>query len=82
MSDIERVKGKLRETILRFARRRLFKDFHAAELLTYCRVLHPEVAPDSPGRILRELRKDGVLDYVMTSRRNSEYVMLRVNNAA
>ena len=31
------------------------------------------IAPDSPGRILRELRLNGRLDYVVLNRRQSLY---------
>lgn len=47
--------------------------FHAEELRTFVRDRAPEIAPDSPGRILREMRLQGRLHYVVINRRSSLY---------
>ena len=66
----ERVKSAIRKHIIAFCypgRR-----FHMDELTRYVRGQVP-TAPDSAGRILRALRQDGVIDYRLVSRRDSEY---------
>jgi len=48
-------------------------EFHNAELVAYIRAAGFEVAPDSPGRIMRDLRSAGTIDYVVVNRRQSLY---------
>ena len=43
------------------------------ELRQYVELHAPDIAPDSPGRILRELRLDGLLNYEVINRRDSLY---------
>jgi hypothetical protein len=47
--------------------------FHAEDLRRYVLAVEPEIAPGSPDRILRALRQEGKLDYVVIDRRNSLY---------
>jgi len=42
--------------------------------------LDPGIAPDSPGRILRELRLRGWLNYVVINRRQSLYQFRSLGN--
>ena len=72
-SQLARVRDKVKSTVIRFARSRLGKTYNASDLLRYCRVLQPEIAPDSPSRIMRDLRRAGVIDYTLISRQNSQY---------
>lgn len=48
-------------------------DFHVEELRQFVLDNVPEIAPDSPGRILRELRLQGIIDYIVVNRRASLY---------
>jgi hypothetical protein len=43
------------------------------DLRTYLQELECDFSPDSPSRILRELRLRGWIDYVVTNRRQSAY---------
>ncbi|MCC6494395.1 MAG: hypothetical protein IT424_15395 [Pirellulales bacterium] len=45
------------------------------ELQSYVTERDVAVAPDSPSRILRALRDAGQVDYVVTSRPKSEYLI-------
>lgn len=47
--------------------------FHVDELREYVLDRVVQIAPDSPGRILRELRLVGQLNYVVLNRRQSLY---------
>ena len=51
--------------------------FHMAELSDFVRD-RTGVAPDSPGRILRQLRSRGKLNYRVVDRRSSLYEMTRL----
>ena len=46
--------------------------FHMQELTEYV-VRHAQVAPDSPGRVMRDLRKRGVIGVELVSRSKSQY---------
>lgn len=46
------------------------------------RELEEAIAPDSPGRILRQLRQQGVLNYAVVSRRQSLYRVVPVERPA
>lgn len=77
MSDREeraRVRAKIGGLILTFYRAHIGMAFHAEDLRRYVLALAPEIAPDSPGRILRMLRQEGQLDYVVIDRRDSLYL--------
>lgn len=73
----ERVKQAIRRHILAFAAAHVGQRFHMEELTRYVRQQSP-TAPDSAGRILRALRQDGVLDYRLISRHDSEYEIVSV----
>jgi hypothetical protein len=68
-----RVYSKIAPLIMAFANDYAGKQFHVEQLRRYVRDYTPDVAPDSPGRILRELRLEGRLDYVVVNRRQSLY---------
>ena len=68
-----RVYNKIAPLILEFEVLRAGKAFHGEDLRTFVTHRLPEVAPDSPGRILRALRLEGHLDYVVLDRGNSLY---------
>lgn len=76
MSDKDeraRVYGKIAPVILQFSAHYAGMQFHVEELRTFVTLFAPEVAPDSPGRILRQLRQEGKLNYVVLNRRQSLY---------
>ena len=78
--ELTRVTGKTAGAILGFLRRRLangFVEFHADDLRGDV-ACHTVTAPASADRILRDLRRAGVVDYVVVNRRNSLYRILRV----
>lgn len=84
-ANIERVAEKIERFVLHFCRLRLrFKQaqFHVEALRDYVvRELNPEhetVAPASPDRILRLLRQQNKLDYIVLSRSESLYEVLWV----
>lgn len=68
----DRVKLAIRKHIIAFAAAYTGRHFHMEELTSYVRY-HVPTAPDSAGRILRALRQDGVIDYRLVSRHDSEY---------
>lgn len=53
-------------------------DFTADDLRRYVAIAVPGIAPDSPSRILRELRKQGRVDYEVVSRAQSLYRVVAV----
>ena len=68
-----RVYGKIAPVILAFARDNAGEAFHAEELRQHVTQYAPELAPSSTDRILRQLRQEGKLDYVVLNRRQSLY---------
>jgi len=68
-----RVYVKIAPLILEFARVMGTREFHVETLRRFVRHYYPEIAPDSPGRILRQLRIEGRLDYSVINRRDSLY---------
>jgi hypothetical protein len=75
-----RVYGRIAPLIMSFAEEAGDNEFHVEELRRYVIARAPEVAPDSPGRILRELRLEGRLDYVVLNRRQSLYQFTPTSN--
>ncbi len=71
----DRVKQAIRQHIIAFASAHTGRHFHMDDLTRYVRAQVP-TAPDSAGRILRALRQDGVIDYRLVSRHDSEYEIL------
>jgi hypothetical protein len=72
-AERERVYGRIAPLILEFWGNKGGREFHVEELRQYVLTRVPLIAPDSPGRILRELRLQGALDYIVTNRRQSLY---------
>jgi hypothetical protein len=69
----DRVYSRIASAILTFANDHAGEMFHVEQLRRYVRSRDLEVAPDSPGRILRELRLEGRINYVVINRRQSLY---------
>lgn len=57
---------------LRMVQRRAVPEFHMAELTEYV-ARYVQTAPDSPGRVLRDLRARGLVAYVVVDRGASRY---------
>ncbi|MCC6491525.1 MAG: hypothetical protein IT424_00720 [Pirellulales bacterium] len=57
------------------ARSSTMPKFPLKDLRSYVAQRDAAVAPDSPSRILRALRDAGQVDYVVTSRPKSEYLI-------
>ena len=68
-----RVYSRIAPLIMVFYRDNAGKQFHAEDLRRYVLAVEPDIAPGSPDRILRALRQEGKLDYVVIDRRNSLY---------
>ena len=68
-----RVFSRIAPLVLAFQDERPLGTFHAEDLRDYVIGRDPEIAPDSPGLILRELRLLGRLNYVVINRRQSLY---------
>ncbi len=74
--ELKRVKGKIAPHVLAFFREHEGATFTADDLLDYVRRRHGRVAPDSPNRIMRVLKKAGELNYDNVDRAGSRYVVV------
>lgn len=80
-ANLDRVSAKIGPVVRAFCRWRWRVgrvDFHMAELTAFVRD-RSAIAPDSPGRILRMLRRAKQIDYVVVSRRDSLYRLVAVD---
>lgn len=79
--NLTRVYASIGTAVVSFCRERIGHEFYASELRSYVTARFPGIAPESPGRILRELKLRGVIDYDLVSRAQSLYrvVMVRVS---
>lgn len=78
--NLARVSTKIAPIVLRFCRKRWHRgepEFHMEELLRFVK-LRTEIAPDSPSRILRQLRLKKRIDYIVVSRSESLYKLTAV----
>ena len=75
---LARVREKIARNIMDFHNERPGAQFHVEDLRRYVLARVPNIAPDSPGRILRSLRQDRLLDYVVINRRQSLYQFRKV----
>jgi hypothetical protein len=73
-----RVYSRIAPLIMTFYVNNAGKQFHAEDLRRYVLAVEPEIAPGSPDRILRALRQEGRLDYIVIDRRNSLYLFKAV----
>lgn len=81
-NNLERVVDNIGIVILRFCAEREGIEFHAAELREHVVARLPSTAPDSPSRVLREMRLKGLVDYVLVSRAQSLYRIVAVSRVA
>ena len=72
--QLTRVSAKIGGVIIRFFSDKSFGfRFHMKDLLTAVRSEFPYIAPDSPSRVMRDLRQKSVIDYRVINRKNSLY---------
>ncbi len=81
--NLERVYDKIAECIIEFCNQRNQSKqplFHMEDLQRFVadKLL---IAPDSPSRILRALRQEGRIDYMVVNRRQSLYSLLPVESS-
>ena len=69
---LDRVRDRIGDAILDFSRK-VEGQWHMDELRRYVIRNVGVVAPASPDRILRALRQEGLVNYVVVSRRGSLY---------
>ena len=75
-NEIKRVRGNIAPLIREFFAERLSSgklQFKNIDLLRWVLKYVPDVAPDSPARIMRLLSEEGELSYKVVSRSGSEY---------
>lgn len=78
-AELSRISNNIRGHILAFGKERLAAgqpQFFMQDLHEYIR-RNASVAPASPDRILRQLRKDGEINYRVVSRSASHYELCR-----
>jgi hypothetical protein len=71
--ELARVFDKVAGSIMRFRKNNPSDIFHVEDLRQFVLTEHATIAPDSPGRILRDMRQHGMINYVVLNRRNSLY---------
>lgn len=73
--NIARVRSRIAGLVVAFWRERLAgkRQFHMDELREYVGAAVGKIAPDSPGRIMRDLCQDGVINYRVVMRSESLY---------
>lgn len=75
-ANLSRVSDRIAEVVVEFCAERIETgraEFHMDELREAVRLRVGPVAPDSPGRILRDLRWTGRVEYQVVSRKDSRY---------
>ena len=76
---LERVGHRIARHIRAFYRQRgIGAKFHMDDLRRHVQEEEPHTSPDSPSRIMRDMRTKGSLDYVVVSRHHSLYKILGV----
>jgi hypothetical protein len=70
-TQLARVRSRLADAVLAFCRQH--ETFQLADLHAFIRAHGDEGAPDSPSRILRDLRARNRIDYTVVNRRASQY---------
>lgn len=81
--ELARVNSRIAKSVLEFCRGTLLDPTSASgqfrmEQLTEWVRWDAGIAPDSPGRILRDLRQKGLIDYEVVNRRASLYRLTRI----
>lgn len=71
--QLARVTCAIGRAVLDFARSRVGQEFHANDLRAYVDMASGPTAPGSADRVMRDMRRRGVLDYTLISRGQSLY---------
>ena len=82
--SLERVEAKIGDVVLEFCRSRVelnARQFRMADLVDYV-ADRAQVAPSSPDRILRQLKKEGKVAYTVIDRAGSLYRIDSADGAA
>ena len=82
-ANLERVSNNISQIVADFCRGRFREgrsEFHMADLTNYVSA-RSAIAPDSAGRILRDLRKRKVVGYTVVNRAQSLYKLTEVSSA-
>lgn len=80
--NLQRVSANIAAYVLRFVcERGVGAEFHMSDLTNYVRNL-TGIAPDSAGRILRDLRQRGAIGYEVVSRKDSRYRITAIAEVA
>lgn len=80
--ELSRVRGSIATLVLAWLRERQIRnksEFHLSELEAYLMKREVGTTPGSGGRILRLLRSEGVIDYVVLHRSKSLYRITRLS---
>lgn len=78
--NLERVRSRLENALLTFFHTiGPGTEFRASDLVEAMKFCSIACAPDSPGRIMRLLKRDGEIDYKVVSRKDSLYKLLAVH---
>lgn len=72
-AHLARVGKKIAPFIVEFFHRNAGAQFHMEDLRHYVQERAPAISPDSPSRVMRDLKAKSVIDYVLLSRRDSLY---------
>jgi len=81
VENIARVYSKLAAHIVEFFRiNGPLSEFHVDHLRRWISLRYPGTAPDSAGRIMRDLRQRGLIDYIVVNRRQSLYRITAVQD--
>lgn len=81
-AKLARVSGNIARIVADFCRGRLDEgraEFHMEDLTEFVRA-RSTIAPDSAGRILRDLRRNKVIDYTVVNRAQSLYKVTGVSS--
>lgn len=78
--NLDRVSTRIAGAIVAFMRSIDGQQFHADELRRFVSNALGETAPDSAGRIMRDLRARGVIAYSVTDRARSLYLAGKVKS--
>lgn len=73
--NLQRVDARIAHAVVAFWQQRVAstqQEFHMDDVTEYVRLQH-QIAPDSAGRVMRDLRQRGKINYEVVSRRDSRY---------
>jgi hypothetical protein len=79
-SELFRVRSTIAPAVVEFCRAHVGDQFRMEELQRFVQLFHPS-APDSPSRILRDLRRRGIVAYRVVSRPGSLYFVEGVESS-